>query len=364
MRIGIDISQIIYEGTGVANYTRRLIAGLGAIDKKNEYVFFGSSLRRQKFLAAFTKKVFPFPPTFLDFVWNRLHVFPVEQLVGNIDIFHSSDWTQPPSRAKKVTTIHDLLVYRFPEFSHNKTEFRTSTWAPSANIVATQKRRLAWVKKECDAIIACSQATKNDCHEILGITQDKIRVIYEAAGPEFRPQSKAAVDAIRKKYQLNKDYVLAVGTREPRKNLERTIVASQELKNADLVVAGKFGWGKDSSKLQVSNLKLLGYVPQEDLPSLYAGAKWFVYPSLYEGFGIPVLEAMACGCPVITSNVGSLPEVGGDAAIYVNPTDTGELAAKMKSDPGKNSVRNGFAQAKKFSWEKTAKETIDLYESL
>ena len=185
MKIGIDISQIVYEGTGVATYTKNLISNLLAIDKKNEYVFFGSSLRRQKDLKRFTKNVWPIPPTLLDVLWNQLHILPIESLIGSLDIFHSSDWTQPPTKAKKVTTIHDLIVYKYPESSHPQ-------------IITTQKRRLDWVKKECDLIIVDSLATKKDCQEILGIGESRLRVVYPAVGEGFRPQSKVKISAKKK----------------------------------------------------------------------------------------------------------------------------------------------------------------------
>ena len=190
MKIGIDISQIVYEGTGVGEYTKNLIEALLKVDKENEYVLFFSSLRRQLdslFINELTswrvnelknKKVheltswrvkirqFKIPPTLLDFLWNKLHICPIEWLIGKVDVFFSSDWTQPLTlKAKKITTIHDLSVFKFPEEHHPK-------------IVAVQKRRLKWVKKECDLIICDSLATKRDAMEILGIEKKRLRVIY------------------------------------------------------------------------------------------------------------------------------------------------------------------------------------------
>ena len=357
MKIGIDISQIAFPGTGVATYTKNLVAQLLKIDTRNQYVLFASSLRQQQAFKDFPAKVFPFPPTLTEFIWNQLHIFPIENLIGKVDVFHSSDWTQPPTKAKKVTTIHDMIVYKFPESSHSK-------------IIATQKRRLEWVKKECDLIIADSQATKKDIIEILRVPENKIKVVYLAAGEEFRPQSEDEINRVKQKYHLEKSYVLAVGTREPRKNLDRVAEAFSKLKskNVELVIAGKSGWGNDNFIRQTggSNLKLLGYVPQEDLPAHFAGAACFVYPSLYEGFGVPILEAMACGCPVVTSNVSSLPEVGGKAALYVDPTSLDDIADKIDSAirSRDNLTKVGLAQAKKFSWKKTAQETLNIYEEL
>lgn len=358
MKVGIDISQTVFLGTGVAVYTQNLIDNLLKIDQKNNYVFFGSSLRRRE------KGFWPIPPIILEILWNRLHIFPVENFIGPVDVFHSSDWTQPPAKARKVTTIHDLLIYKFPEYSHPKTEFRVDVFAPSPNIVASQKRRLEWVKKECDMVIAISESTKRDIMNTLGIPENKIQVIYEAVGESFKNYKK-----IRRG---GKPYILAVGTREPRKNLERLTEAFQKIrnKNVDLVIAGKYGWGDDNSKFKIQNLKFLGYVTQEKLPELYANAEAFIFPSLYEGFGIPVLEAMTVGCPVITSNVSSLPEVGGKAAVYVDPLNINDIKEKidyvlnLKEKERKVIIDKGLKQAAKFSWEKTARETVKIYQSL
>lgn len=344
MRIAIDISQIVHEGTGVARYTRELVNHLPQVDLANEYFFFGTSLRRQQTLRAFTPRVFPIPPTVLEILWNRLHVFPIETLIGKIDLLHSSDWTQPPTKAKKVTTIHDLVVYKYPETLH-----------PS--IVAAQKRRLDWVVKECDLIIVDSQATKNDCQAILGIEASRLRVVYPGVGENFTPASPSQIVKIRDKYRLPKDYFLAVGTREPRKNLARVVAAAEKI-GATLAIAGKSGWGAETT-----GAKILGFVPDADMAPLYSGAKAFVYPSLYEGFGFPILEAMACGCPVITSNAGSLPEVGGDAAFYVDPENVTDIGEKM-AGVSNHLVKKGLARVKKFTWEETASKTVKVYEEL
>ena len=185
MRIGIDISQIIYEGTGVGKYTRQLIENLLKVDKKNQYVLFFSSLRRRLdslFINEFTSsrvkiRQFKIPPTLLDLLWNRLHILPIDWLIGEVDVFFSSDWTQPPTiKAKKVTTIHDLSVLKFPKEHHSR-------------ITAVQKRRLKWVKKECDLIICDSLTTKKDAMGILGIGEDRLRVIYPGgAGNQCHPE--------------------------------------------------------------------------------------------------------------------------------------------------------------------------------
>jgi glycosyltransferase involved in cell wall biosynthesis len=173
LRIGIDISQIAHEGTGVANYTLNLVENLLKIDKKNEYILFYSSLRKKLHDSRFTIhdsririKKFRLPPTILDILWNRLHIIPIEWFIGDVDVFISSDWVQPPTRkAKKVTVIHDLSFMHYPDEHHNK-------------IVNVQKRRLKWVKEESDCIICDSKATRKDVIQILKVNKDKIKIIY------------------------------------------------------------------------------------------------------------------------------------------------------------------------------------------
>jgi glycosyltransferase involved in cell wall biosynthesis len=173
MKIGIDVSQTAFPETGVANFTLKLVENLLKRDKKNEYVLFFSSLRREfpasnfEFPTGSKVKIkkFRIPPTILDILWNRLHILPIEKLIGNVNVFISSDWTQPPSNAKKATILYDLIVYKYPQET-------------GAKIVNVQKRKLAWVKKEVDKIICISESTKQDAKEILGIEDKKLVVIY------------------------------------------------------------------------------------------------------------------------------------------------------------------------------------------
>lgn len=368
MRIGIDISQVIFSGTGSATYTAELLTHLLATDKENEYVLFGGSLRRHDELKTFTRsltspvteKFTHLPPSALHFLWNKLHKVSVDHFIGQLDIFHASDATQPPTKAKKVTTIHDLVVYTYPETLH-----------PAQ--VRVQKRRLAWVKKEADAVIAVSEATKQDILTYLQIDPEKITVIYEGVTSQFsanlRLDQQQKIEAIKTKYQLPEQYLLNVGTLQPRKNLTRLLEAYKQLSHAPaLAIVGNVGWGEQLPK--VPGVTLLGAVEQQDLPYLYAGAYFFIYPSLYEGFGLPILEAMACGTPVITSNVSSLPEVGGDAALYVDPKDVDnirdvlEAAIQMDHTAYHYMEEKSLNQAKNFSWNTTAEQTLALYRKI
>lgn len=179
MKIGIDVSQLAYGNTGVANYLSNLIQHLLATDKKNQYILFYSSLRRKFLISNFEFlnksqipnsnikiKAFKFPPVFLDFIWNRLHIAPIEWFIGDVDIFITSDWTEPPTRkARKATILYDLIVCKYPKETDNK-------------IVDTQKRKLKWVRKEADVVFCISEATKKDAMEILGLQKNKLKVIY------------------------------------------------------------------------------------------------------------------------------------------------------------------------------------------
>jgi len=371
MKIGIDISQIIY-GTGVSEYTKSLVKTLLEIDKENEYILFGSSLRQQPIFSKYhdtvhgnySLRTYSFPPLVLEWLWNRLHIISIEKLTGKIDLFHTSDWLEPPAKCPKVTTIHDLTVFKYPE-----------AFAPKGghNILTNVEKKLQWVKKESAAVIAVSNSTKRDIIEFLKIPEEKIKVIYEAASEKFQRTTEDKSTQVKKKYKIEGEYLLSVSTLEPRKNLKRIIESFKILRQKErglvLVLVGKYGWGNEKMsnvKCQMSNVKILGYIEKEDLAGLYSGAKAFIYPSLYEGFGLPILEAMSCGCPVVTSNVSSMPEVAGEAAVLINPlsvesiTEGIKIALKNRRDL----IKKGYDQVKKFSWEKCAQETLKVYEEV
>lgn len=355
MQIAIDITQVIYE-TGVSVYTKELVTNLVSLFSDNEYVLFGGSLRRSREIREFAGKfknaksvTTPISPTIADILWNRLHVLNIEKLVGRVDMFHSSDWAEPPSSCPKVTTIHDLSFVHYPEFTDQK-------------IISTHKRRLYWVKKESSAVIVPSLATKKDALK-LGISEDKIKIIPEAPSSIFKRSDRTEIERVKKKHKILGDYALAVGT-AARKNIARTINAFEKAKVetglSKLVVAGR-----GDSTIHKNTL-FLGHVETNDLPALYSGASVFVYPSLYEGFGLPILEAFSCECPVVTSNVSSMPEVADNAAILVNPEsieDISEGIVKVMSQP-KELVKKAKARAKEFSWEKTVRETMKVYKEV
>lgn len=187
MIIGVDISQLAYENTGVSNYLKNLIENLIKTDKRNKYILFYSSLRKSlkpsmldlKSVSSVQVKKFKFPPSVLDFLWNKLHIIPIEKFVGDIDIFITSDWTEPPvKKAKKATILYDFIIYKYPQETHAVTEFNFKKFLLSPNIVNIQKRKLEWVKKEADMIFCISESTRKDAEQILGLDKSKLKVIY------------------------------------------------------------------------------------------------------------------------------------------------------------------------------------------
>lgn len=352
MKVGIDISQIIYE-TGVSHYTLNLVSNLLKIQKNEEYIFFGGSLRRLQDLKEITSglegrfklRLFPFPPTAAGFVWNVLHILPVEALIGKVDVFHSTDWSQPPSRAFKVTTVHDLAPVLFPKLSHPR-------------IVRTHHKRLKWVQKEVDRVIVPSLATKKDLIEY-GVDEKKIRLVPEAVADDFTRVDDQEVSRIKAKYGIEGNYLLSIGVGE-RKNTQRTIKAFLSLNSGlKLVLIGR----NTGEYRKNPNIIFTGHVASNELRAFYSGAQGLVYPSIYEGFGLPILEAFACDCPVLTSNLSSLPEVAGDAAILVDPNSTDSVLSGMKELLKSSRVltKKGRNRLKYYSWQRTAAETLKIY---
>ncbi len=364
MKIGIDVSQLAYPGTGVARYTELLIRSLTQHGSNHEYILFFSSLRRE-FPAAiqeqlphnFSLKKFRFPPTVLDIIWNELHLYPIENLIGSVDVFFSSDWTEPPARnAKKITTIHDLSIYKFPETSH-------------PHIIKTQKRRLRRVQKESDAILCDSYATKNDVREVYNIDESKLHVVYPAV--LTREPSEDNIPRVKKKYRVEKPFILSVGKLEPRKNLTRLIHAflTSDLKDTELLIVGPEGWNTAIKQQKSDTIRFLGYVSDDELYALYRSALFFVYPSLYEGFGYPVVEAMSLGCPVATSQTSSLGEIVDDSGLLFDPLATEDIAKTLEVLTKDSALREtlsarGKQKAQNFTTRTFYQSLLGIFQSL
>ncbi len=362
MKVAIDVSPIVY-GTGVSIYTKNLVENLLRIDKSNNYQLFFSSLR-QKFPGInadnYQLRQTKLPPTLLNILWNKLHILPIEAFVGDVDVFHCSDWTQPPTRkTPTVTTIHDLSFLRWPKSAHPK-------------VLSAQKKRLDWVRKEAEQIIAVSKATKKEIMKLLNIPPEKIRVIYEGLPQDvenFQFSNKQFLK-IKEKYNLPKRYVFAFGSQAPRKNIIRVIksfellVKNHKFDNLKLVITGRY-----KPKIEVSKSIITpGFLEREELLHIFSKAQALVYPSIYEGFGLPILEAFGLNVPVVTSNCSSMAEIAGKAAVLVNPKSIKSIENGLKEilvnqDKQKEIVKKGEQRLKDFSWEKTAEQTLEVYKA-
>jgi glycosyltransferase involved in cell wall biosynthesis len=314
MRIGIDISMLVYQGSGVATYTYNFVKQLLLLDKENEYRLFYSSYRRPKnfiYLEEFKKlggKIYSYhlPPRLLKYFWNKFHVIPVEWLIGKVDIFHSSDFLRPPllKGTKGITTVHDLTWKIFPDFHTNE-------------IVFAHEKKMQKTLKYRDIILADSQQTKDD---IIKYYQPNNKIIVVPLGVDNRfllKYDQLHVKTVLEKYQIKTPYVLYVGAIEPRKNIKLLVQAFSEFLKIYpkyyLVLAGRAGWKNEEVYKEIMELKLsekiitTGYIDDEDLPLIYQGANLSVYPSSYEGYGLPPLESLAAGTQVVAFNSPSLP---------------------------------------------------------
>lgn len=362
MRIGLDISQAIY-GTGVSDYTLDLAHALVSTDPTNQYAYFGSSLRRSKDLQRLfpTSRIYPFPPMFLHLLWNRLHIINIENFIGSIDVYHSSDWTQAPSSAAKVTTVHDLSPFLYPD------EMASGAFR---NISSVHKHKMSWSVRECQKIICVSEATASDLQQVFKYPSSKIEIIPEALPTRFRfKPTKKEVSQVQSKYNL-KNYVLTIGTPQPRKNISSLVKAFLKYQSRyrlpdQLVIVGGHGWGITDIP-DDPRVVFTGYLQDKEVAALTSGAQVFAFTSLYEGFGLPILIAFHHHVPVVTSNTSSMPEVAGSAAVLVDPVDLESMASGMSQaiKNRKKLISSGTTQLAKFSWENTAKKTLMLYSQL
>jgi glycosyltransferase involved in cell wall biosynthesis len=362
MRIGIDVSQAIF-GTGVSDYVINLVDALLKEDSANEYVLFGSSLRR----IGDIKKLFPtaktlrFPPMFLHYLWNYLHVINVESFTGDLDVFHTSDWVEPPSSSAKVTTVHDLSPFLYSD-EMSSGAFR--------NISSVHAARMNWVARESSKIICVSQSTAIELSEIFKIDPDRIVVIPEALPKRFEFHPAASeMASVKQEFGL-KDYILAVGTPQPRKNIQRLVSAytkyAQKLRLPEkLVIVGGHGWGiTDISSSD--KVVFTGYLPDLKVASLIAGSSALAFPSLHEGFGLPILLGFYHQTPVVTSNMSSMPEVAGEAAILVDPKSEESIAngLALAIKDRKKLISLGEKRLSEFSWQKAAQKTLTVYSQI
>lgn len=357
MRIGIDGNEAnVKNRVGSGTYAFELLKQFAKNRQHNFTVYL-----KEKPLADLPKETENFE--YLVFgpkkLWTQF-ALPIKLTFGpKIDVFFSTAHYGPRfTRIPYVVTIHDLSYLHFPQMFKKDDLLQLTTWSKYSIQGSTH-------------IIAPSKMTKEDIVKNYKVPSSKITVTYEGYDKSrFKPQPEARINLVKKKYKIGGDYIIFVGTLQPRKNVERLIEAYSRLKqNIKLVIAGKKGWLYESIFSKVKELNLgdnvifTGYVFDDELPALIAGAKAYILPSLWEGFGIPVIEAQACGVPVVVSSTSSLPEIVGESGLLVDPESVDSIASGIKKaldETRINLVQKGFENVKQFSWETCAKETVKV----
>lgn len=369
MRIGIDLRSLLdKEPSGVSAYTKELLQALFKLDKVNEYFLFANKWDQAGMQASLSKltflnqpnvhlKLFHYPNKLFHFCTHYLGWPKIDKLIGGVDIFFVPNlhFIALSKHCKKILTVHDLSFKIFPQFLSWHLKMRYALMRP---------------KKLCltaDKIIAVSESTERDLIELYQLSKEKIKIIYSGINPAAKSDGG--------RNQLPEKYILSLATFEPRKNIISLIWAFKKLtldptfQGYKLILAGPQGW-KTKALLKAlgkdPRIKILGYVSEAEKAELLARACVFVYPSFYEGFGFPPLEAMAQGTPVIASGISSLPEILGSAALLINPYNNYDLLMALKEVLTDDKLRvqlisAGKIQVQKFTWEKTAQETLALF---
>jgi glycosyltransferase involved in cell wall biosynthesis len=348
----VDVSPLSHPRTGVGNYIRGSLLGMAEVaDGAHELVAFAPASvpgRREIEGALDGIRIERRLPTLplahaVRTAWSKLGRPPVERVVGRLDVFHFSDWMYPPQRGGiRSTMVHDLVPLRFPEWVHPKTR----------RMHGAKYRHAA---RTCDLVFANSRFTADDVVELLGVPAERVRVAYPGVDEQFTTDGPGAA--------LGSPYVLSVATLEPRKNLQTLVEAFRLLGDGlQLAVAGSAGWGRQP-RLAAPGVRTLGYTPYEELPPLYRGAEVFVYPSRFEGFGMPVVEAMACGAPCVVSSHPSLDEACGDAAVRVDPESPEAIAAGIEQALAEREElsRRGREHAARFTWRENGRVHLDAF---
>jgi glycosyltransferase involved in cell wall biosynthesis len=369
MRIGIDATALPSQPVGAGNYIIQFIKALAQIDIDFELVVFIHQSKRALFDLPVDAKIqwrlVADKSPMQRLIWEQT-ILPGQVRSARIDLLHSLHYTQPVRLGcSSVVTIHDMTFFLFPHL-HTRSK---RLFFPFA--IRTSIRR-------ADALVTISESTRQDTIRLLGVTPQKIFTTQLGVNDEFHViEDKELLTEVRQKYGLPKEYILYVGLVEPRKNIPSLIRAYKSLigqgTKHSLVIVGRFGWMyqeviEQTEKLGLKDrVQFTGYIPQDDLPIVYNLASLFVYPTRYEGFGFPALEAMACGTPVITTDISSLPEIVGDAGMLVPPDDEQALTtaiAKVLTDSTlyDQLKTKGLLRAKYFTWERTARETLKVYQ--
>ncbi len=374
MKVMIDARSVDIRQSGVGNYVTHLIKGLNAVGRTHRYALMVNSSQLRHLpddLKHF--EIFPVPFS------NESHVLgdpweffllPRSLRKRGVDLFHGPAFMAPPFQRgfRSIATIHDLVAFHHPKTIPTKYAFY-------------MRFLISLMIRKASGIITDTEVIRREIIDVFHVDENKVYAVPIAVSDLFRPiRDPERIRKVKDQFGIRGRYFLHVGNIEPRKNLASLFLAFKRIrdkirKDYQLVVVGKKGWlyGDIFKTLRESGLSddviFTGYVSEADIPVLYSGADFFVFPSVYEGFGLPVLEAMRCGTPVVTSHVSSMPEVAGDAALYVDPGSVEDISEKILKiaydDTLKETLREkGFVQASKFTWEKTARETLKVYEAV
>jgi glycosyltransferase involved in cell wall biosynthesis len=373
LRVALNAWSLMSQQAGIAAYTRNLAAAMLESDAVSLRLFYGYGWSKElrtaplagiESVKSWVRRVVPRPYALLRFAQQQC--FSAGMQKKGCDLYHEPGFLPFRFGGPTIITIHDLSPLRYPE-------------AHPPQRVREFGERLPKAIAKASHIIVDAESVRTEVMQTFGVIADRIHAIHLGVAPHFRPRNAGETAAVRQRYQLEYGrYVLAVGTLEPRKNLMQAIDAYSLLpevirRTTPLVIAGMRGWLVKDLETRLRQLEArgevrwLGFVPAEELPLLYSGASMLVYPSLYEGFGLPVLEAMASGIPVVTSNRSSLPEVAGDVGLLVDPEDTDGLSGCMlrlieDKREAQQLGRLGIVRASQFTWMACAKKTIAIYQ--
>lgn len=378
-RITIDCTPALHQSAGIGRLTREVVRALLQLDTPHCFTLFCMGRPGAPAMATLSRwasltprvslAVTPLTDRWLYQLWHRARLpAPIELFAGRGDLYHATDFVLPPVTPGKrtVLTVHDLSFERAPD-------------ATPPQLLRFLKRVVPQSVRRAGHVIADSQATARDLTVLYDVQPDRITVIYSGVDERFRPLDAPQIGARRAPLPDGMPFVLTVGTLQPRKNHLTLVRAfariARRLPDLQLVIAGGKGWMYDQVTAEVTRLNLgervrfIGFVDDADLPDLYRAARVFAFPSLYEGFGLPPLEAMACGVPVVVSNASSLPEVVGDAGLLVEPLDVDGLAEALiraVTDEAwrAQAIARGLARARQFTWRRSAEQLLAVYDAV
>jgi glycosyltransferase involved in cell wall biosynthesis len=383
MRIGIDYTAAVRQGGGIGRYTRSLVGALARLDVENEYRLFYASgglesghprAELARMPESFRARPVPLSDRWLNIAWQRLRLpVPLQLVTGRLDLFHSPDFVLPHvGRTPAILTVHDLSFLRVP-------------WFFVPGFREYLEKAVTRAVGRATHILADSESTRRDMIELMAVDDERVSVVYPGVDAGFQEtHDPEELQRVRRRYDLPERFILGLGTLQPRKNFDGLVNAfglllsrgkdEPGIDGLHLVIVGGKGWmfedihGLVRKQGLEERVHFAGFVDDSDLPALYSLSLVFAFPSWYEGFGIPVLEAMACGTPVVAADNSSLPEAVGEAGVLVDAASNGDLAdalARLLSDLElrRRLAVAGRQQAQRFTWERAAEQVLGIYRS-